>query len=147
MMVTWVRGMFTDIHGWLEFEPERAMDAASEGVIDATTLGTGEPNRDAHVRGADFFDVEHHPTVRFSGRATERIGDTHATAVADLTIRGTTRPVPLDVAYLGQWETPSGSATSVEGACVASASRPRPGSTATTSGSPGKTRCPSAASS
>jgi polyisoprenoid-binding protein YceI len=82
------------------------METVFEGEIDATTIWTGEPNRDAHLRSADFFDVEHHPAIRFRGRATDRIGDTHARAVADLTIRGTTRPVPLDVAYLGQWETP-----------------------------------------
>jgi polyisoprenoid-binding protein YceI len=98
--------MFTDIHGWLEFDPEHAMETVFEGDIDATTIWTGQPDRDAHLRSADFFDVDHHSSIRFTGRATERIGDTHATGLADLTIRGTTRPVALDVAYLGQWETP-----------------------------------------
>ena len=106
MMVTWVRGLFTDIHGWIELEPEHAMETTFEGEVDVTTIWTGEPNRDAHLRSADFFDVDHHPTIRFTGRAVERTGDSHARALADVTIRGTTRPVPLDVAYLGQWETP-----------------------------------------
>ena len=106
MMVTWVRGRFTNIRGWLEFDPERPTDAMFEGEIDATTIWTGEPDRDAHLRSADFFDVEHHPVIRFTGRAAERVGATHGRAHADLTIRGRTRPVSLDVAYLGQWETP-----------------------------------------
>jgi polyisoprenoid-binding protein YceI len=106
MMVTWVRGLFTDIHGWLDFDPENAMATVFEGEIDVAKVWTGEPNRDAHLRSADFFDVDHHPTIRFAGRSTERIGDTHATALADVTIRGTTRQVALDVAYLGRWETP-----------------------------------------
>jgi polyisoprenoid-binding protein YceI len=106
MMVTWVRGLFTDIHGWIELDPEHALETTFEGEVDVTTIWTGEPNRDAHLRSADFFDVDHHPTIRFTGRAVERTGDSHARALADVTIRGTTRPVPLDVAYLGQWETP-----------------------------------------
>lgn len=44
MVVTWVRGIFTGIHGWLGFEPEHAMETAFEGDIDATTIWTGEPN-------------------------------------------------------------------------------------------------------
>jgi polyisoprenoid-binding protein YceI len=105
MMVTWVRGMFTGIHGWVEFDPRHTMETVFEGEIDATTIWTGEPNRDAHLRSADFLDVDNHPIIRFAGRATERIGDTHGSGLADLTIRGTTRPVALDVSYLGQWET------------------------------------------
>jgi polyisoprenoid-binding protein YceI len=106
MMVTWVLGSFTDVHGWIDFDPERALDTVFEGEIDATKIWTGQPQRDAHLRSADFFDVEHYPTIRFAGRAVERIGDTHATAEVELTIRGVTRSVPLDVAYLGSWLTP-----------------------------------------
>lgn len=76
------------------------------GEIDATKLWTGEPERDAHLRSAEFFDTDNHPTISFSGRALERTGDTHAQAEADLTIRGVTHTVLLDVAYLGEWATP-----------------------------------------
>ena len=69
-------------------------------------IWTGEPVRDAHLRSADFFDVENHPKISFSGRITERTGDTHFKAAADVTIRGTTKPVGFDLAYLGQWEAP-----------------------------------------
>jgi polyisoprenoid-binding protein YceI len=106
MMVTWVRGLFKDIHGSMEFDWERCLDSTFEGTIDATKLWTGEPERDAHLRSADFFDVENRPTIAFEGRFTERTGDTHFNAVADVTIRGATRTVPLDVAYLGRWDTP-----------------------------------------
>jgi len=77
-----------------------------EGEIDATNVWTGEPARDAHLRSADFFDTEHHPKITFKGRLVERTGGTHFEAAADVTIRGNTRPVEFDVAYLGQWETP-----------------------------------------
>jgi polyisoprenoid-binding protein YceI len=105
MMVTWVRGLFKDIHGRLEFEWEECLASTFEGEIDATRLWTGEPIRDEHLRSADFFDVENHPTIAFEGRLVERTGDIDFKAVADVTIRGTTRPVGFDVAYLGQWET------------------------------------------
>jgi polyisoprenoid-binding protein YceI len=106
MMVTWVRGLFTDIHGSLEFDWENCMLASFDGVIDASRLWTGQPERDAHLKSADFLDVEHHPLITFSGRMAERVGDIDARASTDLTIRGVTRPVLLDVSYLGQWETP-----------------------------------------
>lgn len=106
MMVTWVRGLFKDVHGQISFDLERCLDSTFSGGIDATRVWTGEPDRDEHLRSADFFDVENHPRVSFEGRFSERTGDTHFKAIADLTIRGTTRPVTLDVAYLGQWESP-----------------------------------------
>jgi polyisoprenoid-binding protein YceI len=106
MMVTWVRGLFTGIHGRLDFDWESCLEATFEGEIDATRLWTGEPLRDAHLRSADFFDVLNHPRIRFAGRLTERTGDTHFKAAAEVTIRGNTRPVEFDVAYLGLWESP-----------------------------------------
>ncbi len=106
MMVTWVRGAFKDIHGRMELDWDRCLESTFEGEIDATGIWTGEPTRDAHLRSADFFDVENHPNIIFAGRFTERTGDTAFKADVDLTIRGVTRTVALDVAYLGEWTTP-----------------------------------------
>jgi polyisoprenoid-binding protein YceI len=106
MMVTWVRGLFKDVHGRLDFDWETCLESTFEGVIDVTKLWTGEPARDAHLRSADFFDVENHPKITFSGRLTERTGASHFKASAEVTIRGNTRPVEFDVAYLGEWQTP-----------------------------------------
>jgi polyisoprenoid-binding protein YceI len=106
MMVTWVRGLFKDVRGSVEFDPEHFGDTTFEGRIDATRIWTGEPDRDAHLRSADFFDVENHPWIAFAGRFSERTGAEHFKAQADLTIRGVTRAVQLDVAWLGQWSTP-----------------------------------------
>jgi polyisoprenoid-binding protein YceI len=106
MMVTWVRGLFKDIRGSVEFDRDSCMSTTFEGRIDATRIWTGESERDAHLRSADFFDVEGHPEIVFAGRFTDRLGDTHFKADADLTIRGRTLTLPLDVAWLGEWSTP-----------------------------------------
>jgi polyisoprenoid-binding protein YceI len=106
MMVTWVRGLFKDVHGSLELDFENCLRATFEGEIDATGIWTGEPQRDEHLRSADFLDVENHPRISFSGRFAERTGATTFKGLVDLTIRGVTRTVPLDVHYMGEWLTP-----------------------------------------
>jgi polyisoprenoid-binding protein YceI len=106
MMVAWVRGLFKDIRGSVDFDADRCMATTFEGRIDATRIWTGEPNRDAHLRSADFFDVENHPAITFAGRFTDRVGGNHFKGEADLAIRGATATVPLDIAWLGEWGTP-----------------------------------------
>ena len=106
MMVTWVRGLFKDIHGRLQLDFDRCEEASFEGEIDATRIWTGESDRDAHLRSADFFDVENHPKITFAGRFIDRTGATTFKGDVDLTIRGVTRTVPLDIVSLGEWRTP-----------------------------------------
>jgi polyisoprenoid-binding protein YceI len=106
MMVTWVRGLFKDVHGSLELDFDRPLQATFRGEIAATGVWTGQQERDEHLRSADFFDVEQHPKIAFSGRFVERTGDTSFKGSVDLTIRDVTRPVALDVSYLGEWRTP-----------------------------------------
>ncbi len=106
MMVTWVRGAIKDVHGKLEFDWDSCLDTTFEGRTDLRKLWSGEAARDEHLRSADFFDVENHPELTFSGRFTERVGFRDFRAVADVTIRGTTKPVEFDASYLGEWEAP-----------------------------------------
>ena len=106
MMVTYVRGHFKNIRGSLVFDPANPSDASVEAIIDATGLWTGEPDRDTHLRSADFLDVANHPTITFKGSQVEIIGENEATITGDLAIRGITRSVPLRVRYLGRWQTP-----------------------------------------
>jgi polyisoprenoid-binding protein YceI len=106
MMVTWVHGHFPDIHGELSLDWDEPLSATFSGAIDAGKVWTGQAERDEHLRSADFFDVENHPTITFTGRLTERTGDISFKAQAELTIRGITRPVVMDVDYLGRWKTP-----------------------------------------
>ncbi len=106
MMVTWVRGLFKDMRGSMEWDHEQIEQTVFEGWMDAAMLWTGEPERDAHLRSPDFFDTDNHPDITFRGRFSERLGDNDFRAVAQLTLRGTTGEVPLDVTYQGQWATP-----------------------------------------
>lgn len=106
MMVTWVRGLFKDVHGTMELDTNRWLDTTFAGEIDASGLWTGEPARDAHLRSADFFDVETHPKITFNGRFTERTGSDAFKGAVELTIRGVTRTVALDARCLGEWTTP-----------------------------------------
>jgi polyisoprenoid-binding protein YceI len=106
MMVTWVRGLFKDMRGSVEWDRERVEQTAFEGRMDAAMLWTGEPERDAHLRSPDFFDTDTYPDITFEGRFSERLGDNDFKALAQLTMRGTTGEVPLDVTHLGQWATP-----------------------------------------
>ncbi|TXS48580.1 polyisoprenoid-binding protein [Streptomyces sp. uw30] len=106
MMVTYVRGQLKNVHGRLHVDPDEPEKARVNATIDATQVYTGQPDRDAHLRSADFFDVEHHPTWTFVGSSVHQLSATEFEVTGDLTVRGVTRPVVFDVTYLGQWDTP-----------------------------------------
>ncbi|HSF15837.1 MAG TPA: YceI family protein [Vicinamibacteria bacterium] len=106
MMVTWVRGQFSDVHGWLDFDLQNPLRGSLHVEIAAAKIWSGEPERDAHLRSADFLDVENHPQITFDGNFSEQIGESDFKVRGELTIRGVHREVVLDVRYLGQWSTP-----------------------------------------
>ena len=106
MMVTYVRGHFKNVHGSLNFDPDNPENSSVEAVIDAKGIWTGEPQRDGHLRSADFLDVANHPQITFRGNDVEILGGNDFRVSGDLTIRGVTRKAALDVHYLGQWQTP-----------------------------------------
>jgi len=106
MMVTFVRGHFKNVHGTLVFDPVNPSAASVEVTIDAAGIWTGEADRDAHLRSADFLDVEKHPKITFKGKQVELASASEAVLTGELTIRRVTRAVPLRVQYLGQWQTP-----------------------------------------
>ena len=106
MMVTWVRGHFKNVQGTVRFDPERPQLCSVDVRIDARALWTGEADRDAHLRSADFLDVENHPTITFKGGDVQLAGEHDWLLTGDLTIRGITRRTTLRVRHLGQWSTP-----------------------------------------
>lgn len=106
MMVTQVRGHFKNVHGWVELDDADPLRGSTEVTIDARGLWTGEPQRDEHLRSADFLDVEHHPEIRFSGHVASLLGPREYKVQGELTVRGVRRPVALDVRCIGEWWTP-----------------------------------------
>jgi polyisoprenoid-binding protein YceI len=100
LMVSKVRGKFGKFSGTIQVA-ENPEDSRVEATIDAASIDTGDPNRDAHVRSADFLDVENHPTITFRASGPVRRRGTDFTLTGDLTIRGITKPVTLDAEYLG----------------------------------------------
>lgn len=106
MMVTWVRGHFKDVHGTLDFDPQKPENATVEVKIEAKNICTGEEARDEHLRSADFLDVRNHPEITFKGGVAEIIGENEFKVNGDFTLHGVTNKVVLDVHYLGTWKTP-----------------------------------------
>jgi polyisoprenoid-binding protein YceI len=98
MMVSTVRGEFGKITGTASWTKPDYSDAAVEMTIDATTIDTREPKRDAHLKSADFFDVAKFPTLTFKSKRVEKAKEKgHVNLVGDLTIHGVTKEVTFDV--------------------------------------------------
>ncbi len=108
MMIANVRGEFEQFTGTIELDVEHPENTRVEVEIDAASINTREPQRDAHLRSADFLDVENHPHIIFKSTRVERTGETTARLHGDLTIRGITRPVVLDVEHTGIVTSPWG---------------------------------------
>jgi polyisoprenoid-binding protein YceI len=106
MMVSWVRGHFKDVHGSLEFDPDNPAQLSLEATLQAHQLWTGEPQRDDHLRSSDFLDAGNHPTISFKSTGCKCVGANDYEVTGDLTIRGVSRPVVLEMHYLGKWRTP-----------------------------------------
>lgn len=97
MMVTTVRGTFHEIEGTLEIDEQEPARSRGEFRIAATSLNTGVAQRDAHLRSADFFDVERYGSITFRSTRVEHVRGDEYRVRGDLTIRGTTKPVTFDV--------------------------------------------------
>src|SRR5215831_395005 len=96
LMVANVRGEFSKVSGTVVFDPANPANSRVEARIDATTIHTRDEQRDAHLKSADFLDVEKFPEIVFvSKKITGSDGEWKMTG--DLTIHGVTRPVTLDV--------------------------------------------------
>jgi polyisoprenoid-binding protein YceI len=106
MMVTWVRGSFKNVNGTLEFDPAHPAQLSTEVVIDTSSCWTGEETRDNHLRSPDFLSCENFPQIRFRSTGATEVGPVDFRVDGDLTIRDVTRPVTLDVRFLGTWQTP-----------------------------------------
>jgi polyisoprenoid-binding protein YceI len=101
MMMTTVRGRFTAVEGSIALDEENPTNSTGSFTVGVASLNTGVEQRDGHLRSADFFDTDNHPTATFSATSVESKGGSDYRVGGDLTIRGTTRPVSFDVELLG----------------------------------------------
>ena len=99
LMVSTVRGTFGTFTATVEGDPSDPATARIDATIQVGSVDTREPKRDAHLKSADFFDAADYPTMTFVSRKVEKTGDGRARVTGDLTIRGVTKPVTLDVEY------------------------------------------------
>jgi polyisoprenoid-binding protein YceI len=108
MVVSKTRGRFNKWSGQLRFDAANPSASSVEVDIDPASLDTGDTQRDAHLRSADFFDVEQYPTASFRSTKVEVAGEGRYRVTGNLTVHGITQPVLLDVTYEGSGKDPWG---------------------------------------
>jgi polyisoprenoid-binding protein YceI len=107
-LLTKVRGHFSDFAGTIAFDEQDPTSAEVDVTIQAASIDTHTADRDAHLRGTDFFDVEKYPTLSFKSVAVTPRGESSFDVVGDLTIHGVTKQITLPVSYLGRAKDPWG---------------------------------------
>lgn len=111
MMFTTVRGRFDEVSGAIGVDEENPAEASVNVEIGAASIDTGAGDRDKHLRSADFLDVQNHPRLTFRSTRVDggfREPGDHFRVTGDLTIRGQSREVELDVVYEGRGPDPWG---------------------------------------
>lgn len=97
LMISSVRGEFTKTTGSATIVPGHPESSSFEATIDVNSIATREPDRDKHLKSADFFDVEKYPTITFKSKKITATGDDSYSVAGDLTIHGVTKEVTLKV--------------------------------------------------
>ena len=107
MVVSKTSGRFTDYAGFIDMDAEAGTVTSVEATIKAGSVNTNHEKRDAHLRNADFLDVEHYPTMAFKMKSYKKTVD-NFTMVGDFTLRGVTKEVTLTGHYNGAAKDPWG---------------------------------------
>jgi len=97
MMISNVRGGFGTVKGTVTYDPDDPSNTSIEAEIDVNSINTLDPQRDAHLKSADFLHAEQYPTITFKSKKVESTGSDELRVTGDLTIHGVTREVVLKV--------------------------------------------------
>jgi polyisoprenoid-binding protein YceI len=97
MMISTVRGQFKGVIGSITWDDQDISKSVVDVTIDATTVDTSEPKRDADLKSPNFFDVATYPTITFKSKKIEQVSAGKLKVTGDLTIHGTTKEVALEV--------------------------------------------------
>ncbi|WP_193215300.1 YceI family protein, partial [Luteolibacter marinus] len=100
-MVTKVRGAFNDVSGTAHLDAEDMSRSQARVVLQVASVDTRSPQRDAHLRSADFFDAQQHPTIEFNSTAVDEVDENQLIVTGELTIRGITRTISVPLELLG----------------------------------------------
>ena len=109
MMLAKVRGVFEKFSGTINLDEANPANTTVEVAVETASINTREAARDNHLRSADFFQSEVYPNMAFRSSKVELTGKTSAILHGELTIREITRPVKLNVDFLGSSKSPWGS--------------------------------------
>jgi len=101
LLVSTVRGSFNNFDASIESSKEDFSDAKIKFEADTNSINTQNAQRDAHLKSADFFDAEKHPKLSFVSTSAKKISDYELEVKGNLTIRGITKEITLDVIYNG----------------------------------------------
>jgi polyisoprenoid-binding protein YceI len=107
MVVSKTAGRFMDYSGFVEMDPDARTFKTIEATINTASVNTNQEKRDAHLRNADFFDVEKHPTMTYRLKSYKKQGDSYV-ALGDLTLRGVTKEITLVGTFNGVTKDPWG---------------------------------------
>src|SRR5579884_1464308 len=102
MMVSTVRGSFKKFEGTIHLDEQNPAASQVDVTVDVNSIDTGDERRDGHLKSPDFFDAATYPTMTFKSTKVEKLSDEKFRITGDLTIRGTTRQVTLDVELTGE---------------------------------------------
>ena len=108
LMVSNVRGSFHDFSLEAEFDPKHPELGSVVATVVTKSVDTGQEQRDAHLRSADFLDAEQFPTLTFRSTAVEARGGDAFTLKGELTMHGVTKPVAFEAEYMGEVANPQG---------------------------------------
>lgn len=109
LMVSTVRGTFKEFDLSIYTTEEDFLSAEIDFWINAASIDTGQEKRDAHLRSADFFDVEKFKEINFTGNTFEKVGEDSYALYGELTMKGTRKQIKLDVEFGGVVKDPWGS--------------------------------------
>ncbi|MER7182827.1 YceI family protein [Streptomyces hyaluromycini] len=107
-MVTNVKGSFQEFEGTLHLDGENPSKSTASLDIKMDSITTGSPDRDGHLKSADFFKIDEFPTMTFRSTEAEALGGEDYRITGDLTILGVTRPVTIDLEFNGVAKDPFG---------------------------------------
>lgn len=107
-MVTKVRGSFKEFEGTAHVDAADPTRSSARLVVKVESVDTGQEQRDSHLRTNDFFDVPNHPEMTFQSTSIEKVGETAFRLTGDLTVKDVTKPVSLDLEYIGSAKDPYG---------------------------------------